>query len=77
MTKQEFMKNFEDLLGVNPFTIKEDQTLADLDEWDSLAVIGFIAMTDEHFGVSLSPQEIVEANTVHDLIELIGGRISD
>jgi acyl carrier protein len=76
MTKQEFLKNFENLLEVNPGTIKEDQALGDLNEWDSLAVIGFIAMADEQFGVSLPSQEIGEAKTVLDLIALLGDRIS-
>lgn len=76
MTKQEFLRNLEDLLETNPGSIKEDQALADLNGWDSLTVIGFIAMIDEQFGVSLPSQIIGEAKTVLDLIALLGDRIS-
>jgi acyl carrier protein len=76
MTKQEFLKNFEALLELDSGTLRDDQELASLSAWDSLAVIGFIAMMDEHFGLSFSSQKINEAKSVRDLMALAGDRIS-
>jgi len=45
--------------------------------WNSLAVVSFLAMVDEKFGVTLSPDAIAESETVDDLIELFHGKITD
>lgn len=76
MTKQEFLGHFEEVLEAEAGSIKENQALADLDGWDSLAKMSFIAMIDDEFGVTLLPDKIAEAKTVQDLIALLGENIT-
>jgi acyl carrier protein len=48
------------------------ERLADLEAWNSLAMLSFIAFVDEHFSVSLSPRQIAKAETVSELGKLAG-----
>ena len=77
MTKQEFLAHLEDVLEADAGTVNSDNALMDLEGWDSLAVMVFIAMVDEKFGTNLSPQKIAEAKTVQDLITLLGDKITN
>lgn len=76
MTKQEFLAQFEELLEVDAGSIKADDELSNLDCWDSLAVMTFIAMVDEQFDITLSPANIEKAITVKDLMALLGGKVT-
>lgn len=65
------------MLEVEPNSITTEEALVDIEEWNSLAVISFIAMIDELFGIAVLPQKISEAVTVKDLITLLGEAIDD
>jgi len=77
MTKQDFLRELENVLELDVNSINEDQILDDLDNWDSLSVMTFIAMVDEKTGVTLSASKLADAKTVTDLIVLLGDKISD
>lgn len=50
----------------------DDVTLAtDLDPWDSLAMISFIAEAGEAFECAISPEILREAKIVSDLMKII------
>lgn len=76
MTKNEFLKELEEVLEADAGTITGEQALADLAAWDSLAVMAFIAMVDEKFSMTLSASKLAEAKTVGDLISLLGDKVS-
>ena len=75
-TRQTFLALFEQILEVAPGTLKGDDVLAGMDGWDSLAVVSLIAMVDEQCGITLSPRAIAKAESVEDLIGLLGDRIA-
>lgn len=77
MTKQDFIRELESVLELDVNSIDEDQVLADLDNWDSLSIMTFIAMVDEKCGVTLSASKLADAKSVTDLITLLGDKISD
>jgi acyl carrier protein len=68
----EFINNlktvFEDAdkIDLSPAT-----ELSHLEEWDSLAVLGFITMIDAEYGVKIAASEIQAAKTVQDLFRLV------
>lgn len=77
MTKQEFLALFEEVVEEPAGTVTGSERLReDLAGWNSLAILSFIAMVDDHFGISLSPSKITAAKTVDDLIGLLGDRVS-
>lgn len=75
MKKKDFLALLEEVIEADSSTLTGDELINDIEGWDSLAVISFIAMVDENFGVILSAQKISDANTVQDLITLLGDKI--
>ena len=75
MTKADFYLLLDQLLEVDTGTIKGQEKLADIPKWDSLAVMGFIALLDQHFGLIVPAAEIMAAANVADLAKLAGDKI--
>ena len=50
MNKDEFITELADLLSVDESELTNDVALEKLEDWDSLAVIGFIALLDKKLG---------------------------
>jgi acyl carrier protein len=72
MNKKEFFEKLDELLELPAGTIQPDAALSDIVEWDSVAVISFIALADSDYGVTVPPQRIAECRTVDDLAALVG-----
>ena len=71
MTKDEFLKKFQDILQSENI-ITANTNLLDLEEWDSLAMITTIAFLDNNFGVKMTFSEIENLDTVQDLMNKAG-----
>ena len=71
MTRQEFLLMLDELLEEEPGTLTGDEVLRELETWESLTVIEFLALVDEHFGVVLNPKDIAACETTHDLMALV------
>ena len=76
MSKQEFLRKLEGELSLPQGTLKENETLAGIDGWDSMAAVQFIAIADEKLGVAVSGAQIASAATVNDLLSLLGDRLT-
>jgi acyl carrier protein len=70
LNEAEFMNKLEELLEIDANTLVMTTLLADVREWNSMAVLAFIAMADEDFGTSPSPKAIAACTTVADLMAL-------
>ena len=71
MTEQDFLAKFkEDVLATDE-EITLDMALDDIEEWDSLSVVSFIAMAKLATGKKVDRQPILAATTVHDLYVLL------
>jgi acyl carrier protein len=71
MNKNDFYLKLDEVLDLAPGTVKGTDALADLEGWDSVAVISFIAMADADYGVILPSGQIAGCRTADDLAELI------
>lgn len=76
MTKDEFIREFQEILGPTTMTIHGDEALENLRGWDSMAKVMFLAMADEMLGRTVSAMELAACKTVGDLIALFPGKIS-
>ena len=76
MKKSEFLRLLEEMLELDPDTLIGSETLKEVGKWDSVAVMGFIALVDEHFEIALAPKRLAECKTVDDLAGLVGDRLS-
>jgi acyl carrier protein len=75
MERNDCLLLFDELLELDPGTLKGSEVLDSLDGWDSLGVISFMALADENFGINLQPRQIAGCTTVAELIGLLDGRI--
>ena len=76
MRRPELLALLDELFELPAGTLTGEEPLADLEAWGSMAVVGFIGLADEHFGLTLSPRQFANCVTVDDLVALIGDRIS-
>jgi len=71
MTRAEFLGLLDEITEAKPGTVKGTEQLTELEGWDSLAVVSFIAVVDEHFGVTLSAEKLQKCRSVDDLVSLL------
>jgi acyl carrier protein len=69
MTVKEKLNLLEEMLLIDKDTLNEATELADIEEWDSMAVISTMAMFDDVFGKELKPEEVKKFITVKDIID--------
>ncbi len=62
-----------EVLELDKGALKGHEELAELESWNSLAVLGVIAFADENCGVTLSPEKIMACRTVAELVALVRG----
>ena len=67
MDRSNFYSELEELLELPKGSVRGNQNLKQIPEWDSLAVIGFIALIDSKYGVILQGERIETCKTVDDL----------
>jgi acyl carrier protein len=70
MTRTEFLLEMDELLGLQSGTLRGDEKLEDLQNWDSTALIGMIALAESANDAQISPDEVVGCSTVADLLRL-------
>ena len=72
MTRDEFLFEMDDILDLPAGTLRGNEKLDELNNWDSTSLITLIAMADGANGVRISPGQIVNCTTVSDLLRLAG-----
>ncbi|KPF83985.1 hypothetical protein IP70_17495 [alpha proteobacterium AAP38] len=76
MTRAEFLAALEEMLETDAGSLSPDTALDSLDSWDSLAVISFIALVDEHFDHVVAGEDLAKAKTIGDLLALTGANFA-
>lgn len=71
MTRSEALHVLEEILEMKPNTLQGTEALRDLELWDSLSTMTFIAMVDKRFGMPLPASKVVGCKTVNELIDLL------
>jgi hypothetical protein len=70
MTRYEFLLEMDEILDLPSGTLRGDEKLEELENWDSTSLITFVALAESSSGVSVSPAQIVTCSTVADLLRL-------
>ena len=71
MTRQEILFELENLLEKSKGSLAGSEILDDLPEWDSLAILAYIAMVQKKTDVVLDSMALSRAKTVNDLVALV------
>lgn len=77
MNLAKFCAELDNLFELDAGAIKPTDSLQQIPGWDSLTFMGLIAMVDEEYGVTLRPSAVLNAASVADLANLIGGKPAD
>lgn len=70
MEKNVFIEKMSDILDVED-EITMDTKLDELEEWDSLSIVSYVAMANTSCGKRIEPKIVREAETIRDLYELL------
>ena len=70
MTKEIFLERMADILDVED-EITLDTNLSELDEWDSLSIVSYVAMANAACGKKVYVKSVREAVTIQDLYNLL------
>ena len=72
MTRNEFITIFKDIIQSDADITLETQ-LADIEDWDSMAIMALIAYFDVNRGVTATFDQLRHAQTVGDIADLASG----
>jgi acyl carrier protein len=70
MTREEFLLEMDEILGLRAGTLRGDETLDEVQNWDSTALVGLIVLAEEANDTCISPDQVVGCSTVADLLRL-------
>ncbi|MDE1145391.1 MAG: acyl carrier protein [Azospirillaceae bacterium] len=76
MNRTEFLAALDEMLELDPGTLKGPEALDSIDSWDSLAVISYIALVDEKFNIVVAGEDLAKAETVDDLLALVSEHVA-
>ena len=68
MTREEFLAELDELVELAPGTLKGPEELNQLDQWNSMAMVGFMALAETCNGTKVGPKQIAACLTVDDLL---------
>lgn len=69
MTNEQKLALLEEMLDIEEGSLNEGMELADVENWDSMAMISLIALVDENFGKTFTANEIKSFNSLKDILE--------
>jgi acyl carrier protein len=72
MTREEFLLEIDEILGLSSGTLRGDEKLDELQNWDSTALVGLIVLAETANETQITPDQVVSCSTVADLLRLAG-----
>jgi acyl carrier protein len=70
MSREEFLLEMDEILGLRAGTLRGDEKLEELKTWDSTALISLIVLAETNNSAQISPDQVVGCSTVADLLRL-------
>ena len=75
MNVNEFVANFADLFDETDTSVFSVETkFRDLDEWSSLIALSTMSMIDDEYDVQLTAEQMRNASTIQDLIDIVNAQ---
>jgi acyl carrier protein len=67
LDKEKFLEMIEGILEVKRHSLEGRECLADVEQWDSIAILDYIAAVDQQCELALKVDEIAACQTFDDL----------
>jgi len=64
------------LFSVPPESLSLESSMETVDQWDSLQHFNVILDIEQRFGIELSPEEVLELNSVGKIVEVVEKKLS-
>lgn len=71
MTNQEILNLIEDALDIEINSLRVDQELDSIEEYDSMAKLSVIVLADDEFGKKLTGEQMRQFKTVSDIVNFL------
>lgn len=71
MTDAKKIELLEEMMDLDAGTLTPETQLSEIEEWDSIALISFIALVDDEFDKVIKGSTIKAQKTVADLMSLM------
>ena len=71
MLHTEVLNQIEEVLDVNEGTLQMDMKLEDVEEYDSMAKLSLIVMSDDDFDKKLTAEQLNDFRTVGDIVKFL------
>ena len=71
MNKASIIEIFNDILELDEGCVTQDSTPEDIDNWDSVSNVNIIVALEEEFRIKFKLEDIQDARTVKDFINLV------
>jgi len=75
MTRNDVFHELERLMEIDEGSLKGDENLKNFSQWDSLLVMGYIALIQNKLGIVLGGQNVAKAKTIGDLVALVSNKL--
>ncbi len=75
MTRDEFTREFADLLNIPPGDLTPETDLTELSDWDSVAYLSAMVMIDEKLGIQVRPDVISKAKQFSTILDAVSGAL--
>jgi acyl carrier protein len=73
MTRTNFLRAVEEILGLDRQTLREQDSRENIDPWTSLADVQIFSLIETEFGIEPN-DELITAETVGDLLRILQNR---
>lgn len=71
MSQEEKIAKLEEIMELDEGELKMTDVLADYEEWDSIAVLSYIALMDSEFHKNIKGTDVKNFVTVKDAIDMM------
>ncbi len=71
MTQEKKLELLEDMLELDPGTLKPEMELSDVENWDSMAQLSLIVLIDDECDKRVSGNDIKKLVTVQDILDMM------
>ncbi len=75
MTRDEFTKDFAELLNLEPGGLTPETDLTTLEDWDSVAYLSVMVMIDEKLGIQVRPDLLSSAKRFGTILDAVNGAL--
>ncbi len=69
--EREKLAMLEEVMELDEGTLKGDEVLADIEEWDSMSALSFILLLSDEYDKTIGNEEIKKLETVADMLALM------